>query len=71
MASNMQTLATRGASTDMKDANAPGACADCGDSAYIQMAGEDVFVCAHCFAARAALRRAAAKLPTAPVEQAS
>lgn len=34
--------------------NAPGTCVDCGNEAYIQLAGEDeTMICAHCFAARA------------------
>lgn len=31
---------------------APGTCADCGNDAYIQLAGGEVLVCAHCFAER-------------------
>lgn len=55
------------------DDKAPGRCADCGDAAYIQMAGEDAFVCAHCFAGRATRKRVAAAVqqPDAPVKQAS
>ena len=34
---------------------APGQCADCGDDAYILLAGSDELVCAHCFALRRAL----------------
>lgn len=37
----------------MAQRSAPGACADCGNDAYIRMAGENgetVMVCAHCFA---------------------
>lgn len=33
--------------------NAPGSCVDCGEEAYIQLAGEESMICAHCFAARA------------------
>lgn len=36
--------------------SAPGACTDCGNDAYIRLAGksgETVMVCAHCFADRA------------------
>ncbi|GEM_PF-2582944 len=57
----------------MTDENAPGKCADCGSDAYIQMAGDDAFVCAHCFAGRATRRRpvSVAALPAAPVERAS
>ena len=43
----------------MKDENAPGKCSDCGDDAYIQLAENDAFVCAHCFAGHATRRRAA------------
>ncbi len=50
----------------MTDENAPGKCADCGDDAYIQMAGDDAFVCAHCFATRAARRRPAGGAPPTP-----
>ena len=33
--------------------NAPGTCVDCGNEAYIQLAGEgETMVCAHCFADR-------------------
>ena len=58
----------------MKDENAPGKCSDCGDDAYIQLAENDAFVCAHCFAGRATRRRIPAtvpELPGAPVERAS
>ena len=41
---------------------APGQCADCGDDAYILLAGSDELVCAHCFA----LRRAPADKDAAP-----
>jgi hypothetical protein len=40
----------------MAKQSAPGACADCGNDAYIRLAGtngESVMVCAHCFADRA------------------
>lgn len=46
----------------MAQRGAPGACADCGNDAYIRLAGtngETVMVCAHCFADRAR----AGKLP--------
>ena len=58
----------------MTDDKAPGRCADCGEAAYIQMAGDDAFVCAHCFAGRATRRRISAvppELPDAPVKRAS
>ena len=33
--------------------NAPGTCVDCGNEAYIRLAGEtETMICAHCFAAR-------------------
>lgn len=33
--------------------NAPGSCVDCGNEAYIQLAGEgETMICAHCFAVR-------------------
>lgn len=33
--------------------NAPGTCVDCGNDAYIKLAGEgETMICAHCFAAR-------------------
>lgn len=33
--------------------NAPGTCVDCGNEAYIQLAGEgEKLICAHCFADR-------------------
>lgn len=70
----MHRVAPRGRQNDMTDQNAPGKCADCGDSAYIQMAGDDAFVCAHCFAGRATRRRIPAALPDlpdAPVKRAS
>jgi len=50
----------------MHDENAPGKCADCGDDAYIQLAQDDVFVCAHCFAGRARRRPLSAAAPTKP-----
>ncbi len=37
----------------MAQRSAPGACRDCGNDAYIRLAGtngESVMVCAHCFA---------------------
>ncbi|MGH2378497.1 MAG: hypothetical protein ACRDGT_08460 [Candidatus Limnocylindria bacterium] len=40
----------------MAQRSAPGSCADCGNDAYIRLAGtngETVMVCAHCFADRA------------------
>jgi ribosomal protein L37AE/L43A len=40
----------------MAQRSAPGACADCGNDAYIRLAGtngETVMVCAHCFDDRA------------------
>jgi hypothetical protein len=40
----------------MAQRSAPGACADCGNDAYIRLAGpsgESLMVCAHCFADRA------------------
>ncbi|GAC1461226.1 MAG: hypothetical protein NVSMB8_12390 [Candidatus Limnocylindrales bacterium] len=58
----------------MTDDKAPGRCADCGEDAYIQMAGDDDFVCAHCFAGRATRRRmptALPELPDTPVKRAS
>ncbi|OGN84646.1 MAG: hypothetical protein A3G84_05290 [Chloroflexi bacterium RIFCSPLOWO2_12_FULL_71_12] len=39
----------------MAQRNAPGSCADCGNDAYIRLAGENGdsrMVCAHCFADR-------------------
>lgn len=70
MAGYVRRGAPRGCHSDMKDENAPGRCADCGDDAYIQMAGDDAFVCAHCFARRATRRRPAVGA-AAPVERAS
>ena len=33
--------------------NAPGTCIDCGNEAYIRLAGEtETMICAHCFAVR-------------------
>ena len=33
--------------------NAPGICVDCGNEAYIRLAGEqETMICAHCFAVR-------------------
>lgn len=33
--------------------SAPGTCVDCGNEAYIRLAGEtETMICAHCFAAR-------------------
>jgi len=31
---------------------APGRCADCGNDAYIQLAGERDMLCAHCYGVR-------------------
>lgn len=57
----------------MNDENAPGTCVDCGADAYIRLATDDAFICAHCFAGRAAQRRvpsAPAVSPEMPVEHA-
>ena len=45
--------------------NAPGTCVDCGNEAYIRLAGEqESMICAHCFAVRhPAERPSAAKAP--------
>ena len=41
--------------------NAPGICVDCGNEAYIRLAGEgETMICAHCFA----VRHPAEKVPT-------
>jgi len=34
---------------------APGRCSDCGNDAYIQLAGEAEMLCAHCYGKRMAL----------------
>lgn len=50
--------------------NAPGVCTDCGNEAYIRLAGEgETMICAHCFAVRHPAERdkaASAKAP-API----
>ena len=45
--------------------NAPGSCVDCGNEAYIRLAGGDgeTMICAHCFAVRHPAERKAAKTP--------
>lgn len=46
--------------------NAPGTCVDCGNEAYIRLAGDqETMICAHCFAVRhpAERAKAAAKTP--------
>lgn len=46
--------------------NAPGTCVDCGNEAYIRLAGEqETMICAHCFALRhpAVREKAVAKTP--------
>lgn len=44
--------------------NAPGTCVDCGNEAYIRLAGEqETMVCAHCFAVRHPAERPAPKAP--------
>ena len=41
--------------------NAPGTCVDCGNEAYIQLAGEgETMICAHCFADRGRAKDATA-----------
>jgi len=40
---------------------APGRCKDCGADAYIQLAVENAMLCAHCYALRLGLSRAAAR----------
>lgn len=42
--------------TDVSDTKAPGTCSDCGNDAYIRLAGANgsaEMVCAHCFVDRA------------------
>jgi len=34
---------------------APGRCSDCGNDAYIQLAGEAEMLCAHCYGKRAGI----------------
>ena len=44
--------------------NAPGTCVDCGNEAYIRLAGDqETMICAHCFAVRHPAEKAPA--PTA------
>ena len=41
--------------------NAPGTCVDCGNEAYIRLAGDgETMICAHCFAIRHPAERPAA-----------
>lgn len=41
--------------------NAPGSCVDCGNEAYIQLAGEgETMICAHCYADRGRAKDATA-----------
>ena len=47
--------------------SAPGACIDCGNEAYIRIAGEgETMICAHCFAVRHPAEREKAPAKTAP-----
>lgn len=46
--------------------NAPGTCVDCGNEAYIQLAGEGgTMICAHCFADRGRAKDAASAIAVA------
>jgi ribosome-binding protein aMBF1 (putative translation factor) len=47
------------------DHNGPAKCTDCGQDAYIRLAGAEVYVCAHCFADRGRTARAANQLARA------
>lgn len=53
------------------DMNAPGTCVDCGNEAYIQLAGEgETMVCAHCFADRGRSKDAGStRLEAAPAQR--
>ena len=42
----------------MMDRAVPGRCADCGSDAYIQLAGEDAMLCAHCYQDRLGVAKA-------------
>lgn len=56
----------------MATQGAPGACTDCGNDAYIRMAGtngESVMVCAHCFADRARAGTLPKDAPPKPPER--
>ncbi len=44
----------------MMDRAVPGRCADCGSDAYIQLAGEDAMLCAHCYQDRLGVAKTAA-----------
>ena len=49
------------------DHTGPEKCTDCGEDAYIRLAGTEDYVCAHCFADRG--RSAATKLKLAKASQ--
>lgn len=53
--------------------NAPGTCVDCGNEAYIKLAGEgEEMICAHCFdARRLASARVSPPQPAAREDQAA
>jgi len=47
------------------DHTGPEKCSDCGQDAYIRLAGTEDYVCAHCFSDRGRSARAAKELATA------
>ena len=48
------------------DHKGPEKCVDCGEDAYIRMAGTEDFVCAHCFDDRGRALRAAEPVKASP-----
>ena len=57
MASVMHARSPKGVAVDI-DHTGPEKCIDCGQDAYIRLAGTDDYVCAHCFADRGRSGRA-------------
>ena len=51
------------------DHKGPARCTDCGQDAYIRLAGTEDYVCAHCFADRGRARTARAKDAAARASQ--
>jgi hypothetical protein len=52
-------MAARGPNDVDIDHKGPEKCTDCGEDAYIRLAGTEDYVCAHCFADRGRTARAA------------
>ena len=64
MASVMHARSPKGVAVDI-DHTGPEKCIDCGQDAYIRLAGTEDYVCAHCFADRGRPGRRGGESPKA------